>query len=142
MVSRHSSVPVLDREPMTSSMLQDSSVPAFCDVPPAAIWMAAWMSARTPGSTVKFCTMTVLPPTAKLLPSMWAALTSLCKALELQPGHGDALRGCAALLKQLGRAGEAVPLYERAIITRPTARTHLDFGMVQTRVTLPPAEIL
>ena len=78
-----------------------------------------------------------------------AALASLGRALQLQPAHGDALRRAAALLKKYGRAGEAVPLFERAIAlaasdngrsgVKPlgksggtpllhSARLHLDFG--------------
>ena len=44
-----------------------------------------------------------------------AALASLGRALQLQPGHGDALRRAALLSKKYGLAGEAVPLFERAI---------------------------
>ena len=78
-----------------------------------------------------------------------AALASLGRALQLQPAHGDALRRAAALLKKYGRAGEAVPLFERAIALAASdngrsgvkplgksggtpllhpARLHVDFG--------------
>ena len=37
---------------------------------------------------------------------------------------------CRELLKKLGRGGEAIPFYERAIAERPTAETHFEFGEV------------
>ncbi len=57
-----------------------------------------------------------------------AALESLQKALCFDPRHRDALRRLAALLKKLGRGGEAVPFYERAMAERATAETHFEFG--------------
>ena len=78
-----------------------------------------------------------------------AVLASLGRALQLQPAHGDALRRAAVLLKKYGRAGEAVPLFERAIALASSdngrsgvkplgksggtpllhpARLHVDFG--------------
>ena len=57
-------------------------------------------------------------------------MASIRRGLELHPQHVDALKRCAALLKKLGRAAEAVPFYERAIAARPTAKTHFEFGEV------------
>ena len=57
-----------------------------------------------------------------------AALESLQKALCFDPRHRDALVRLAALLKKLGRGGEAVAFYERAMAERPTAETHFEFG--------------
>ncbi len=57
-----------------------------------------------------------------------AALESLQKALYFDPRHRDALRRLAALLKKLGRAGEAVAFYERAVAQRSTADMYFEFG--------------
>ncbi len=59
-----------------------------------------------------------------------AALASIRRGLELHPQHVNALKRCAALLKKLGRTGEAVPFYERAIAEGPTAGMHFEFGEV------------
>ncbi len=57
-----------------------------------------------------------------------AALTSLRSALELHPRHLDALKRYTAVLKKLGRTGEAVAFYERAMAGTSNAETHVEFG--------------
>ncbi len=57
-----------------------------------------------------------------------AALESLQKALCFDPRHRDALTRLAALLKKLGRGGEAVAFYERTMAEMLTADMHFEFG--------------
>ena len=57
-----------------------------------------------------------------------AALESLQKVLCFDSRHRDALVRLAALLKKLGRGGEAAAFYERAMAERAAAETHFEFG--------------
>ncbi len=56
------------------------------------------------------------------------ALESLRRALELQPRHLDALKRYTAVLKKVGRSGEAIAFYEKAAAGPANAETHVEFG--------------